>query len=673
MRIASLSSGLLLWAFLALPCAVNAKGADNDRFEEKISDMKKKREDALGDYEAIAAKEAVTHKNEIQVKLKDFKKSPSSSSEFVKIQSELQISDKEFLEKVSEVKEEFKKKLMDISPAYTELGEKIKEVIDKNDVKDKDLPLNTWANEAKDSKELIDGYLRDLDSEVSASICCAVDNLKDQLSTKDLQMLTNDVLVAINNVLITSGAAYYGKSSPLAEQNWLEDFDSARHLKKKKKKKKNKKNKKEIVLNDYSGHLMMKFDPVFTCIDCFDPDVANEFQMWIIDGMPNVVQTHLASVFEIVLQDQMANKKVKTTCSPCGAWSLEDDFKGSDLLSEGQNNARIDSIEILEYVILAKQRKAVNAFMRRLQAIDHHLTVAGEPYEAELLTCFNEHPFYECDLQYVNDMDRLYNKFQEEADTANEVLIKELDWLSERINTIYEEVGGYIMSQQVQVKNVAKENIRTIEALISEKRAEYEDNVVCDIDGLRESLTEGQFRKMERIFQITTNYALVQAGFFDVTIKDVVIDEQCLIENNMCINATDTDRRMLTSRKQNILFARTQRIFQQMRTGHCTICPRRSLPSNAMRRRSGRKLQAKVAKASKAPNVAKASKEPTAPKEPKASKEQFSDVRYSNFFEETVSEEYAKKLATQQALLADPNAPSDVATMCRLYGNFLNE
>eukprot|EP00550_Attheya_septentrionalis_P002212 CAMPEP_0198292632 /NCGR_PEP_ID=MMETSP1449-20131203/13074_1 /TAXON_ID=420275 /ORGANISM="Attheya septentrionalis, Strain CCMP2084" /LENGTH=232 /DNA_ID=CAMNT_0043991833 /DNA_START=1 /DNA_END=695 /DNA_ORIENTATION=+ len=232
---------------------------------------------------------------------------------------------------------------------------------------------------------------------------------------------------------------------------------------------------------------MMKFDPVFTCIDCFDPNVAHKFQMWIIDWIHNVVQTELTSVFEIVLQDQVTSNTVQTTCSPCGAWSLEDDFKGSDLLSEGQNNARIDSIEILEYVILAKQRKAVNAFMRRLQAIDHHLTVAGEPYEAELLTCFNEHPFYECDLQYVNDMDRLYNKFQEEADTANEVLIKELDWLSERINTIYEEVGGYIMSQQVQVKNVAKENIRTIEALISEKRAEYEDNVVCDIDGLRES------------------------------------------------------------------------------------------------------------------------------------------------------------------------------------------
>jgi hypothetical protein len=70
----------------------------------------------------------------------------------------------------------------------------------------------------------------------------------------------------------------------------------------------------------------------------------------------------------------------------------------------------------------------------------------------------------------------------------------------------------------------------------------------------------------------------------------------------------------------------------------------------------GRKLQKKDTKTSKT------SEDP-----------QFSDVRYTNFFEETVSEEYAKKLATQQALLADPNAPSDVATMCRLYGNFLNE
>jgi len=673
MRTASLSSGLLLWAFLALSSwAANVHGKGSVSFEEKIREMKKKRENALEEYEVKAAYTTATHEKKILVTLEDFnawmqvnKKNPPIS-EFVNFLLKFQSFDKSFLEKVSKMKEHLKTKLTDIiSLDYgygTKLGEEIKEAIDTNDVKYNGLPLNAWANEIEDSNELIEGYVRDLDSEVSASICCAVDNLNDQFSTEDLQMLSNYVLVAINNVLVTSGAAYYGKSSPLAEQNWLEDFDSARHLKKKKKKKKNKKNKKEIVLNDYSGHLMMKFDPVFTCIDCFDPDVANEFQMWIIDGMPNVVQTHLASVFEIVLQDQMANKKVKTTCSPCGAWSPENNFKESDL-------------EIVEYVILAKQRKAVNTFMLKLQEIDYRFTVAGKPCADELLTCFNKDRFNQCDPQYIDCMDMLYNKFQEEADVANEVLVKELDMLSERIITIYEELDGYVA--RLHVQNEAEQSMKAIRALISKKRAEYEDNVVCDIDGLRESLTEGQFRKMERIFQITTNYALVQAGFFDVTIKDVVIDEQCLIENNMCINATDTDRRMLTSRKQNILFARTQRIFQQMRTGHCTICPRRSLPSNAMRRRSGRKLQAKVAKASKAPNVAKASKEPTAPKEPKASKEQFSDVRYSNFFEETVSEEYAKKLATQQDLLANPDGPiddpSDVATFCRLYGNFLNE
>eukprot|EP00978_Attheya_sp_CCMP212_P038893 scaffold197277_cov55-Attheya_sp.AAC.1 len=66
-------------------------------------------------------------------------------------------------------------------------------------------------------------------------------------------------------------------------------------------------------------------------------------------------------------------------------------------------------------------------------------------------------------------------------------------------------------------------------------------------------------------------------------------------------------------------------------------------------------------------------------KERKDSKEskgtEFSDSRYTDFFEETVSEEYAKKLATQQYLLADRDDPSDVdvATMCRLYANFLNE
>eukprot|EP00978_Attheya_sp_CCMP212_P014693 scaffold37559_cov55-Attheya_sp.AAC.2 len=632
-----------------------------------MRDMKNIRENALDKYKDKAANKMAIHEKEILVILEDFnawkkkKKKNPPISEFVNFQSEFQSSDKDFLEKVSTMKERFKTKLMDIVPDYTKVGKKIKEFIDSNDVKYNDLPLNTWAKEAKDSKELIDGYLRDLDSEVSASICCAVDSLKDQLSTEDLQMLTNYVLVAINNVLITSGAAYYGKSSPLADQNWLEDFDSARHLKKKGKTPKEKKTKpekakkiknvkKEIVLNDYSGHLMMQFDPVFTCIDCFDPNVANEFQMWIIDSMHDVVQTHLASVFEIVLQDQMASKKVHTTCSPCGAWSLEDDFKGSDLLTEGQNqsNAHIDySIETVEYVILAKQRKAVNAFMRKLQEIDHRLTVVGEPCEAELLTCFNRGSFHECDSQYIECMDGLYKKFQEEADTANEVLVKELDMLSERISTVYEELGGYI-TQQVHVQNVAKENMKTIEALIEEKRAEYEDNVVCDIDGLRESLTEGQFRKMERIFQITTNYALVQAGFFDVIIKDVLINEQCFIENNMCINDMDTDRRMLAPSRK-----RTRRMFQQMFSGRCRYCPRKWLVGNTVGRH-GRKLKGKKSKG-----------------------EQFSDVRYTNFFEEAVSEEYAKKLATQEDLLADPDGssddPSDVATLCRLYENFLNE
>eukprot|EP00978_Attheya_sp_CCMP212_P032341 scaffold125902_cov55-Attheya_sp.AAC.2 len=165
---------------------------------------------------------------------------------------------------------------------------------------------------------------------------------------------------------------------------------------------------------------------------------------------------------------------------------------------------------------------------------------------------------------------------------------------------------------------------------------------------------------MEKIFQITTNYALVQAGFFDVIIKDVFIDEQCLIENNMCINATDTDRRMLTSRTRTTSSRtlRTLRVFQRVFTGQCRICCSRRIVSDTVVI-PGRKLTAK---------------EPNEPKSSKAPKEtQFSDVRYTNFFEDTVSEEYAMKLATQQDLLADPNAPSDVATLCRLYGNFLND
>eukprot|EP00978_Attheya_sp_CCMP212_P046864 scaffold415967_cov63-Attheya_sp.AAC.1 len=163
---------------------------------------------------------------------------------------------------------------------------------------------------------------------------------------------------------------------------------------------------------------------------------------------------------------------------------------------------------------------------------------------------------------------------------------------------------------------------------------------------------------MEKIFQITTNYALVQAGFFDVIIKDVFIDEQCLIENNMCINATDTDRRMLTSRTTSSRTLRTRRVFQRMFSGRCRICCPRRIASNTAGR-LGRELSTEE------PKESKSSK---APKET-----QFSDVRYTNFFEETVSEEYAMKLATQQDLLADPNAPSDVATLCRLYGNFLND
>eukprot|EP00978_Attheya_sp_CCMP212_P031591 scaffold120048_cov60-Attheya_sp.AAC.1 len=130
---------------------------------------------------------------------------------------------------------------------------------------------------------------------------------------------------------------------------------------------------------------------------------------------------------------------------------------------------------------------------------------------------------------------------------------------------------------------------------------------------------------MERIFQITTNYALVQAGFFDVIIKDVFIDEQCLIENNMCITATDTDHRMLP--------------YQEI-AGNTVTLP-------------GRKLKTEE------------------PKVPEGM--QFSDERYTNFCEETVGEEYAKKLMMQKDLLADLNFLSYVATLCRLYGNFLNE
>eukprot|EP00978_Attheya_sp_CCMP212_P029148 scaffold102705_cov67-Attheya_sp.AAC.1 len=89
--------------------------------------MKNKREKALGDYEAIAAKKTGTHKNEVLVNLKDFnawmklKKKNSPSSEFVNFQSKFQSSDEYFLEKVSKLKEDFKYELMSISPDYTEL------------------------------------------------------------------------------------------------------------------------------------------------------------------------------------------------------------------------------------------------------------------------------------------------------------------------------------------------------------------------------------------------------------------------------------------------------------------------------------------------------------------------------------------------------------------------
>jgi hypothetical protein len=639
MRIASFSSGRLLWAFLALSWAVNVHGRGSkgsDSFEEDIRKMKDTRETALGEYEEEVARKTATHMNEMKKKLDAFNAwmksgSPSTSSEFAEFQTKFQVSDGYFLEKVSHMKEAFKKRSTDISQRYTDLGLEIKEAIDTRDVKYNGLPLNTWANEAENSKALIDGYLRDLDSEVSASICCAVDNLKDQLSTEDLRTLSNYVLVAIDNDLIQTGAVYYGKSSPLAEQTWLEDFgDSARRLQNANPNKV----KKDIVVNDYSGHLMIKFDPVFTCIDCFDPNVANMFKMWITDWMHKVVQTHLKSVFEIILQDQVASTQVQTMCSPCGAWNVEDASKGS--------------IEIFEYVILAKQRRAVNTYLRKLQEIDRQMTVAGKPYLALLLDCWNTNSFIECDLQYIEDMDRLYKRSaKKESDAAEKVLDKELHTLSKMMSTIYEEIGDDT-TQQVQVQNIAKESIKAMKALMKEKSEKFEDDVVCDIDGLQESLTEGQFLKMAKILQITTNEALVHAGFFDIVVKDVLINQQCLIENNVCIDA----RRKLALRATS-LNTRLRRFRSTLYSRRCgRSCPRHNIVDDMVRVR-GRKLQTKA---------------------PKAPKSGFaSDERYTSFFEDTVSEEYAKKLVTQQDLLADPTFPSDVATLCRLDENALVE
>eukprot|EP00978_Attheya_sp_CCMP212_P012517 scaffold31233_cov46-Attheya_sp.AAC.1 len=67
--------------------------------------MKNKREKALGDYEATAAKKTGTHKNEVLVNLEDFnawmklKKKNSPISEFVNFQSKFQSSDEYFQKK----------------------------------------------------------------------------------------------------------------------------------------------------------------------------------------------------------------------------------------------------------------------------------------------------------------------------------------------------------------------------------------------------------------------------------------------------------------------------------------------------------------------------------------------------------------------------------------------
>eukprot|EP00978_Attheya_sp_CCMP212_P045292 scaffold340792_cov33-Attheya_sp.AAC.1 len=224
------------------------------------------------------------------------------------------------------------------------------------------------------------------------------------------------------------------------------------------------------------------------------------------------------------------------------------------------------------------------------------------------------------------------------------------------MNTIYDELGGD-MSAKVEVKALAEKAIMKNQQKVMKKLQTYEDSVVCDINGLHDILTEEQFDKMEIIFQISMNTALVQSGFSHIHVSNVVIEGECLVENNMCINPTYAGR--MLSRNSNQVKRRTLRVLQRVRSGRCgTSCPRSSLRSDVANRPS-RQLEAK------APKEAKDSK--AAPKVVS----QFIQPKYNSFFEETVSKEYVNNLRTQEALLA--GKPNEVTTYCRLLKDFLQE
>jgi len=337
-----------------------------------------------------------------------------------------------------------------------------------------------------------------------------------------------------------------------------------------------------------------------------------------------------------------------------------------------------EKIKILADVIIAEQIRAVEKFMTKLLKIDKRLNVAEEPHEFKLLKCCNTGGFDECYSQYRDDLNTLASTFQLEADTSQALLHDELNQLTHRMNTIYDELGGDIYAK-VEVKALAEEAIAKNQRKVMEKLQIYEDSVVCDINGLQDILTEEQFQKMEIIFQISMNTALVQAGFSYIHVSYVVIEEECLVENNTCIdptytidatdtiNATDAGRMLTLARTRSNQAKRTLRILQRVKSGRCgAYCSQRPLRSDVVSRGRGhRQLQAKASKDTKAPKSAKASKDS------KAAPEQFTQPKYNSFFEQTVSEEYANNLRTQEHLLADK--PSEVNTYCRLLKDFLQE
>eukprot|EP00978_Attheya_sp_CCMP212_P021068 scaffold61103_cov38-Attheya_sp.AAC.6 len=272
------------------------------------------------------------------------------------------------------------------------------------------------------------------------------------------------------------------------------------------------------------------------------------------------------------------------------------------------------------------------------------------------------------------------------------------------MNIIYDKFGGDIYAK-VEVKALAEEAIKTNQRKVIKKLRTYEDSVVCDINGLRDILTEEQFDKMEIIFQISMNTALVQSGFSYIHVSNVMIEGECLVENNVCVNPTDTinatdtsnatDAGRMLSRRSIPASLRFRRVIQRIRSGRCgAYCPRRPLRSDIANQPS-RQLEAKAPKEAKATKEAKAPKEAkdlkAAPevvaKDLKAAPEvvpalvskaapkvsQFIQPKYNSFFEETVSKEYANNLRTQEDLLADKLLPSEVNTYCRLLKDFLQE